>query len=82
MEFLEYNKREIQTHLLSFIFVSSLKLYYKEVLFVFFYFVKNQKSCKLVLDVLEIHNLRTFLELDLSPSQKHLLNLPFIIGVP
>ena len=48
MEFLEYNKREIQTHLLSLILVSSLKLYYKEVLFVFFCFVKDQKSCKLV----------------------------------
>lgn len=48
MEFWEYNKREIQTHLLSLIFVSSLKLYYKEVLFVFFILLKIKKSCKLV----------------------------------
>ena len=44
MEFWEYNKREIQTHLLSLIFVSSLKLYYKEVLFVFFILLKIKKS--------------------------------------
>ena len=56
MEFLEYNEREIQTHLLSLIFVSSLKLYYKEVLFVFFCFVKDQKSCKLVLSRMEKYN--------------------------
>ena len=43
MEFLEYNKREIQTHLLSLIFVSSLKLYYKGMLFVFFILLKIKK---------------------------------------
>lgn len=48
MEFWEYNKREIQTHLLSLIFVLSLKLYYKEMLFVFFILLKIKKSCKLV----------------------------------
>ena len=56
MEFLEYNKREIQTHLLSLIFVSSLKLYCKEVLFVFFILLKIKKSCKLVHIFLGVNN--------------------------
>lgn len=50
MEFWEYNKREIQTHLLSVNWVLSLKLYYKEVLFVFFILLKIKKSCKLVFE--------------------------------
>ena len=51
MEFLEYNKREIQTHLLSLIFVSSLKLYYKEMLFVFFILLKIKKVVNWCLNI-------------------------------